>query len=425
VPLKGIRLYRSADLGNGSAEFLLVFDSTQETADPAATAGLINISVTATTASFEYIDHKKTEDLGMALFTDPNWLPPPDGVRALCVMRNGIMCAYKESTVYFAHAYRPYAWDRTKSITFPQSVRALMPFSNGLLVFTSGPLFFVAGQSADALSYQQVQGTHGLILNPRAWVETDKGAVFATDDGFCVTDGNTVSNELSLKLLTRKGWQALFANVTDRMRLAWWDGKLIAYATEFTWGILIDFDEAEGQVTMLDNFTNVTCHTRWPEPDTLILVEAGATPPRYSSLFGHATAKRGISYLSRMYELPQPVCFASLQVRQEGTSTIHLFKDVHHDAVDFLTPTTLNNYEAVTSTNGAGVTIIVYRPKNNSTASCPYSKPPSCSITCTGDNIIRLPSGFKARKWWYVIQGAGVVVRSIHLALSADELKGV
>lgn len=375
--VNNFRLYRTASAGGSNAEYLLVYDyladHVTDTNGSLASAGG-NIT-------FTYKDHKKTEKLGYALQTLPSWAPPPAALKGLCAMRNGILAAFKDNELHVAEPYRPYAWRSVNILSFQKNIKAICPFSNGLLVFTSGQAHFVSGASSDQLAQNQIAGAYGVILNAQAVVETPFGAVFATDDGLCMTDGNQASTEMSLKLFTRQDWKALIQPFPAAdARLIWWDGRLVVYAVGVSTGLMIDMDEAGGAVTYLDGLNGIKCHAVYPDPNYIFYI--GANNALYSAFLNTVSGLRAVSYESRTWELPRPVSFSALQIRQEGATTVQVYADDVQKHTE----------------------------------------------TCTGNKIIRLPSGFMATRWKYKLTRAANesgAVHSVYLGLSIGELKGV
>ena len=172
-------------------------------------------------------------------------------------------------------------------------------------------------------------------------------------------------------------WQALIGANQASVRLAWWDGKLLLYFVGVDAAMLFDFDEGSGNLSLVSGLGNPRFHVRYTSPDGLWMIN-NRTP----TLLFAGTNVRGLTYLSRTWELPKPVSFATGQIRQEGTTTVKVYAD-----------------EVLKLTH-----------------------------TVTGNGTFRLPAGFLAHRWHYELSrasGMAGAVRSFWLAESAEDLKHV
>lgn len=88
-------------------------------------------------ATTVYADSKLAIELAEVI-PSLDWDPPPDGLRGLVNMPNGMMAAFLGNDVYFCEPYRPFAWPSKYVQTVDAPVVGLGVFAETLVVVTKG-----------------------------------------------------------------------------------------------------------------------------------------------------------------------------------------------------------------------------------------------------------------------------------------------
>ncbi|ATY83435.1 hypothetical protein CVS42_11075 [Aeromonas veronii] len=196
------RLYRSVS-GAGIADYLLVAD--------------LPISFTS------YIDSKKDGELGPVLETY-GYTMPPDKMRGICQMANGICAGFVGNTVLFSEPYLPYAWPEKYKLTTEHDIVAIAAIDTALVVGTKGYPYLFQGASPSSITGQKLSSVQQACVSARSMVALDGLVLYASPDGL-VGVGADGGHLVTESLITREQWQAL---QPETMRAWYSEGKYVA-----------------------------------------------------------------------------------------------------------------------------------------------------------------------------------------------------
>ncbi|MFM5873199.1 hypothetical protein ACET6Z_18395 [Aeromonas veronii] len=211
------RLYRSVS-GGGLADYLLVAEL------PIAT--------------MIYSDSKKSGELGPVLETY-GYAMPPEKLRGLCQMANGISAGFVGNTVLFSEPYLPYAWPEKYKLTTEHDIVAIAAIDTALVVGTKGYPYLFQGASPSSITGQKLSSVQQACISSRSMVALDGLVLYASPDGLVGVgaDGGHVVTE---GIITRSQWQKLQPHTLR----AWYsEGKYVAL-TE-THGFVFDLKSGD------------------------------------------------------------------------------------------------------------------------------------------------------------------------------------
>ncbi len=178
------RLYRTVTASSGSTDFYFVGEAS-------AAAPYIDDNVSAV-----------NELLGSA-----TWLQPPDGLRGLKALWNGIMAGFVGKSLRFSVAYRPYAWPLDYELVLDDTIVALGVWQQNLIVLTTGRPWLVTGSDPGSMSSQQIELDQACV-SKKSVVEFGHGVVWASPDGLTYM-GQGGARVLTEGIFLREDWQAL------------------------------------------------------------------------------------------------------------------------------------------------------------------------------------------------------------------------
>lgn len=135
------------------------------------------------------------------------WLEPPQKLRGLVGMPNGVMAGYFDNTVCFCEPYIPYAWPVEYQLTTEHPIVGLGVYGQTLFVGTTGRPYLISG--ADSASMSQIKTDSAQsCASARSIVSIAGGVVFASPDGLCLASNGGISL-LTAQLFAREDWQKL------------------------------------------------------------------------------------------------------------------------------------------------------------------------------------------------------------------------
>lgn len=331
------------------------------------------VSVSTTQPVFE--DAVKGSALGESIQTR-DFYPPPQNLRGIVAMPGGVLAGFIGTTVYFSQPYLPYAWKPSTTQALENRVIGACPYENGLYVTTTAHPILITGYSPETMSSQKIPAiqagvSKGSICNAGPF------AAYASHDGLVALRGIDASLDLSFKFFTREQWRSLYGNKLHLMRLNAHDGHLLAWFEDGTPGFLIRMDEVTPSLTKVSD--PVYCALVHPQTDNLY-VGAG------SSIYAFKTGGSRLpwTHWGKDYILPKQESLGAVQIVGNGSMTLTVYAD------------------------GVQVHQVVINGNK------------------TGSSIARLPSGFRARRWSFMLQGsADSYLYEMNVVTSLAELQGV
>ena len=153
-----------------------------------------------------FVDSKTEAQLSASLETS-GYLPPPDNMRGLCLMANGIAAGFAGNELLFSEAYLPYAWPKANRLTTEHKIVAIAAIGTSLVVGTEGYPYVCSGVSPSSITAQKIDLQQACI-SKQSMVAMDGLVLYASPDGLAGVgaDGGQVVTE---QIITREQWQAM------------------------------------------------------------------------------------------------------------------------------------------------------------------------------------------------------------------------
>lgn len=314
VPLKWAYVYRTPT-GSTNATYYYV--------------GKVDLTAVAAGATTTFVD-----DIPAAKLAEPlgslNAYPPPQDLKGLMTLPNGILCAWRANELWFSEAYKPWSWPPAYVKTLPHNIVGGLAMGSGAVVMTVTVPFLVSGVSPDAMTPYKVNVAQAGV-SKWAIAQVGEQVIFASHDGLVTISGASGSLAQGQYLFTREVWRTKYAAGLTTMRFAVWDGRLIVFSSagSFT-PFMIHFDEAEGVMTELPNFV-ATCAFTSQLSDQCYTVNG-------SNLYQFAgDTAWSATWQSREAIQPAPINFGFAQAVSTGTWTLNLIADdvvVHTEVIN-------------------------------------------------------------------------------------------
>lgn len=169
-----------------------------------------------TTAAASSFLHNPTTQPDQEAILTKEFDAPPDNLRGLTAMPNGMMAAFAGKELYFCEPYIPHAWPSAYVLTTNDIIIGLAAFGTTLAVLTTGTPYIVQGMHPDQMAMTKMEQPFP-CLSKRSIVDLGYAAVYASTDGLVqVSEGG--AQLLSANLWTRHQWQQMQPTTIDAGR---------------------------------------------------------------------------------------------------------------------------------------------------------------------------------------------------------------
>lgn len=413
---------------------------------PAAPAGALNITairiyrqVTGTASNpylkvadvapgaASFVDAVVADSLGQ-IYKSAAYYPPPDDLKGITHIANGIYAGFRGNEVYFCEPYLLHAWPPQYALSVQFPIVGIAAFGNSLVVGTTGNPFVITGTNPASMTQTRLP-----LLEPcaakRSMVSDEYGVMYASPNGIIKVAQGFAGN-ISKPLLTRDEW-AVYKPET--MTGAVLDNSYYLFIKDNT------VDTIKGLVFNRDEQANAF---------TVTTLEAGAVfvEPTSASLYvaylgeikrWHADSINFLPFQwrSKVFVLPQPVNFGAAQIDADFTATVNQSEYLANEAK--------RQANAAIFTSGKSLqSKLNDMPLNDKAMNSSLMQ----SLTqvdaadtrfllleawCNGRQVFsqfirnkhsfRLPSGFKGDRWEFQLSG-NIPTRTLKVAGTAKEL---
>jgi len=175
-------------------------------------------SVTGTTSTqYQYVGE---EVIGTTAFTDnigttvpaetlvsETWYPPETSLQGMIHVGQGVLCAFKENTIYFSEQYLPHAWPPSYSITIGADIVGLAVISGSVVALTNGSPYVISGSIPSALTAQRME-TEEACISQKSIITAGSSVVYASPNGLISLGLGQIAN-LTEQSLTREQWEKM------------------------------------------------------------------------------------------------------------------------------------------------------------------------------------------------------------------------
>ena len=284
------RIYRSVS-GAGVADYLLVAEL------PIATA--------------TYVDSRDDGSLSARLETY-DYLPPPDNMRGICLMANGIAAGFAGNELLFSGAYLPYSWPKANRLTTEHEIVAIAAIGAAVVVGTKGYPYLCQGVSPSAITSTKIELQQACI-SARSMVSVDGVVLYASPDGL-VGVSPSGANLATAQIITPDQWQAM----NPATLRAWChEGKYIGITDSHAFV----FDPASGHFSELSN--------RWDAAYVDLMTDSlfVAKGPALFKWRGESSANVEYSWRSKVFTFNSISMSCAKVSRGSGDLTFRLYVD--------------------------------------------------------------------------------------------------
>ena len=232
------------------------------------------------------------------------WDAPPDELRGLINLPNGMMAGFVGRDLYFCDPYHPHAWPVNYSQTIDFPVVGLGRMDTTLAVLTTGVPYIIQGSHPDSLVAVKSDLEQSCVAK-RSIVSMNNSVFYASPDGL-MRLAPSGSEMVTANIMTQAQWQAL---KPETIHAYGHDGRYMAFYSDGRPGGFV-FDTREGQL-YFHTIERVAASYADLQTDTLYVVVGTSL-----YVWGQGDSRTGV-WRSKRFTFPQITGFSCVQVEAE------------------------------------------------------------------------------------------------------------
>lgn len=252
---------------------------------------------------------------------------PPDDLKGLRSMPNGMMAAFKGKSLYFCEPYRPHAWPEKYTQVVDFDIVGIESFGSYLAVLTRGQPYIVQGTHPANVLMEKLEVNFPCAAK-RSVVDMGGYVAYASQKGLVTIDA-TGAREVSGPLFTEYQWQQMDPST---FVCAQHEGRYVIAHTD-AWGDYKDklrcaLVDLSGQVPFLVRVSwDATAFFYKVENSRLFYLDDNRRDIRE---FDNETGNRAdYKWRSKQFIFTQPVGFSTLYIEGErgGSVAVRVYAD--------------------------------------------------------------------------------------------------
>jgi hypothetical protein len=204
TPVTGIRIYRTVT----------------------GTAGSIYEWVADVGIGGSYGDSLTDAQIPGAPLPSATWVPPPDNLKGLISIGNGVLAGFVGNTLYFSEPYKPHAWPVQYTLTFPAQIVGLGMAGAQVVVATEQFPWLVTGTAPGNMTQTPIT-IYEPCVSKRSIVSDLTGCLYASPNGI-VGISSIIQGVITDKLIEREAWQSFNPST---MIGSIYDGRYVGFYT--------------------------------------------------------------------------------------------------------------------------------------------------------------------------------------------------
>ncbi len=403
--IKYIRIYRSVT-GSTGAQYLYV--------------GEIKIDQTT------FDDNIKASGLGEPC-PSMNWSEPPRDLKGLVGMANGVLAGFVDNRLYFSEPFMPHAYPISYMLTTEYKIVGIGVFGESLAVMTEGNPYIVTGTDPSSMSMAKLP-LYEPCISKRSIASDESGVMYASPNGMVLIGGGG-AQIATRNMFTRKEWQVINpVSVLGRMV----DGKYIGFYETYV-------EPIQRGAFILDRYIQqsplslCSFHATAAYVDPTQSAMYIATENEIKEWEGDLLNSLPYEWVSKQFILPRPLNLGAMQVdadfgdiqsgaelaaRVEALKQENIANFGLGDLLGSINASPVNGY----SLNGSRLKDIPVDVDNRYVLVTVIADGVTkATMQIKSRNAVRLPSGFKADRWEFKVNG-NIPLKHVKIAESSKGL---
>lgn len=142
------------------------------------------------------------------LLVSTDWDGPPETMKGLIGLPNGIMAGFDGLDVLFCEPFQPHAWPRRYMLTVDYPVVGLGSFGTNVVICTEGQPYLATGVDPQSMALSEIEIEQACVSKRSIARMGLEGVVYASPDGLVLVGPGSAS-VVTFDYYTREEWQAL------------------------------------------------------------------------------------------------------------------------------------------------------------------------------------------------------------------------
>lgn len=155
-----------------------------------------------------YADALTDSELGEVLQSEL-WALPPDDLKGILALPNGIMVGFRANQLCFSAQNQPHAWPVEYRLNTDTAIVGIGNIDNTVVIGTESFPYLATGNDPAAYSMSKLEAQQACVSKQSVAYVLGIGVVFATPDGLLAVLGNGQVQNLTRGIFTRQQWEAL------------------------------------------------------------------------------------------------------------------------------------------------------------------------------------------------------------------------
>ena len=379
------------------------------------------------------------------------WNLPPSGLQGIVNMANGIMAGFIGRDIYFSEPYRPHTWPVNYIISVENDIVGIGVYQSGIVVCTTSNPYVATGSHPASIILTKLDDVEP-CQSFRSIVNGLDGVTYASQNGIVLVNQQGAQN-VTQPLMTRNEWRDEYSPQTSTTAS---DGSRLLTFTSNSSGHLFSPLEPLGYIVKLTGFVDITSVQTDQFTGEAYIISRDVV------FLWNPTTTIPLSYMwkSKVFELPYPVNMGAYRLQYEdvisdedavpgfdftaynadrfGATTIEIERTAPDLTTNPLHTFALASFNEVRTETGVDDSPPVVQNRMPIGGSPIHPLEPitirdNIRIQIWADSILRydrevmsqqvmrLPSGFKADKWQIAFTSAQSIF-SFKIAGTAKEL---
>lgn len=369
-------------------------------------------------------------DAFQELLPSLEWNAPPDDLKGLIALPNGMMAAFRGKQLYFSEPWHPHAWPEKYVLTTDTEIVGLGAMGLSLVILTKGQPYMAAGSTPDTMQMEKIEANLPCI-NANSIVDLGFAIAYASNEGLVAVkpDGScaiATANIFSVDDWRRISPETMVGGQISGRYAAFYSNTLVD-GTKLVGTLLIDLS---GSSFLIRSSASATAAFYDVASGALFFLKRGTTGVYR---FDSPDADRETLYWkSKQFVLPYEENFGAIRIDVDDAES-----DEDKANAAAARAAVIASNEALIAAgsilgelNAAPLNTVPFAgdileplPGQSGALSVRvYADQVAVATITKGNRALRLPAGFRARTWEIDVS-ANIQVQQIMVAKTMDELK--